>query len=505
MALDMTPPTPSPDFVAEWVRYLRGFKGQPHLRIEVECQAAAQALLADIAEGRLPAHKTALDVAGAAEYAGLPNAADFVFPLFGLDPPPRKPRADYVDNGRDAGQLAAQQREPRIIAPRGFVWRDPKTIPPRAFIMGSHFIRRYVGATIAPGGLGKSALLTAEALALVTGRMLLGAAPRTPKRVWYLGEDDQEELDRRFLAAMKFYGIKPDDIGGRLFVQSFRDTRLVIAEQFSGGVQVNIADIEALVMALKAAGIDVLIIDPLVKTHRVPENDNGAMEALLTAWVEIAERANCAVELVVHSRKSVAGQAKSIEDWRGGSAQLGAVRDARLVVRMTEEEAVTMGIEPEQTFRHIRIGDTKANMTPHPDSIRWLKLASVSLENATEAEDADNPNADNVQVVTEFKAPTLFEGVPWEAIDTVMRALSRRPYRLSPQASDWAGHIVGANLDINTEEKSGKARVMKMINAWVKSGALEIEQHLDERRKPRDCIVLGNWVFNNHQRAEDDA
>lgn len=493
------------DLLAEWAGYIAGMRGAEHLRIQIECEAAAEALLPDIAAGKLPARDTALEIAKSAGAAGLPDAMNFVFPLFGIDPPSRARKAEYVDNGRDAAQLASQQREPRIILPRGFVYRDPKTIPPRAFIMGSHFIRRYVGATIAPGGLGKSALLTTEVLALVTGRMLLDAAPRKPRRVWYLGEDDQEELDRRFLAAMKFYAIKPDDLGGRLFVQSFRDTRLIITEQQSGGVQVNIADVEALIAALKASRIDVLIIDPMVKTHRVPENDNGAMEATLTTWVEIAEGGNCAVELVVHSRKSVAGQMKSIEDWRGASSQLGAVRDARLVVRMTEEEAVTMGIEPEQTFRHIRIGDTKSNMTPHPESIRWLRLESVSLENATDADEADNHNSDSVQVVTEFKTPTLFEGVPWEDIDAAMTALGSRPYRLSPQASDWAGHIVGANLGIDTAEKGGKARVMKMINAWLKSGALIVEQHLDERRKPRDCVALGSWSFSNRQRAEDVA
>jgi len=417
--------------------------------------------------------------------------------------PPDADLDRYVDNGRDAARLAAEQQPPRVIAPRGFAWRDPKTIPPRAFIMGPHFIRRYVSATIAPGGLGKSALLTAEALALVTGRALLGVAPRLPKRVWYIGEDDLEELERRFLAAMKYYAISPDDLGGRLFVQSFRTIRLIIAEQHSGAIQINVADVEALIAALKAAGIDVIIIDPLVKTHRVPENDNGAMEALLATWVDIAERANCAVELVVHSRKGIAGQAKSIEDWRGAGAQLGAVRDARLVIRMTEEEATTMGVEPEQSFRFIRIGDTKANMTPHPDSVRWLKLMSVSLDNATDAEDADNQQADNVQVVTQFKTPTLFEEVPWMAIDAAMRALAAKPYRFNPQAGDWAGHIIGIHLDIDTHEKPGRRRVAKMIDAWVKSGALVIEQHRDERRNPRDCIALGNWVFGDHNRAED--
>jgi hypothetical protein len=408
----------------------------------------------------------------------------------------------YVDNARDAGRWMVDPVT-RIIKPRGFVFRDPKLIPPRPFIMGAHYIRRYVGATIAPGGLGKSALVTADMLALVTGRMLLGHAPRAPKRIWYIGEDDQDELDRRFLAAMKFYGIKPADCGDRLFVESFRDTKLIIAEQRIGGVQINVPDIDALIQAMTSNGIDVFTVDPFVKTHRVPENDNGAMEATYTAWVDIAEKANVAVELVIHSRKASSGQARSIEDARGASSQIGAVRDARLIVRMTDEEAVTMGIEPDQAYRHIRIGDSKQNMAPPPDKVAWLKLMSVSLENASEAADADNVKPDSVQVVAEFKTPALFEDIPWEMIDAAMRVIGARRYRVSMQANEWGGHAIGCVLGIDTKDKAGKRRIAKMIDAWLKSGALVIEEHKDNRRELRDYFALGNWDFGGRQQSEE--
>jgi hypothetical protein len=503
MALDMAEASSPGEWVGQWAKHIAALKGENPVRIEIECQTAAEALIADVAGGRLPGRQTAMDIAKAADAAGLPSAAEFVFPLFGFDPPRAGRKEGYVDNGRDAAKQTTEQQPPRIIKPRAFVFRDPTQIAPRPFIMGTHYIRRYVSATIAPGGLGKSALVTCEQLALVTGRMILGAAPRTPKRSWYIGEDDQEELDRRFLAAMKYYSIKPADCGDRLFVESFRDTKLVIAEQRAGGVQVNLPEVEAMIAALKEARIDVLTLDPFVKTHRVSENDNGAMEATYAAWVDIAEKANVAVELVVHSRKSIAGQAKSVEDARGASSQIGAVRDARLIIRMTEEEATTMGIEPEQAFRHIRVGDTKANMTPHPDSVRWLKLESVSLANATDAENADNQKPDSVQVVTEFKAPTLFDGISWQAIDAAMRILGSKPHRASPQANDWAGHAIGVILDIDTRDKGGKRRMLRMLDAWLASGALVLEQQHDEARRPRDYILLGNWTFITHGTVED--
>lgn len=58
--------------------------------------------------------------------------------------------------------------------PTEFSWRDPSTIPPRPWLYGQHLIRKQVSVTVAPGGVGKSSLTICEALAMVSGRELLG-------------------------------------------------------------------------------------------------------------------------------------------------------------------------------------------------------------------------------------------------------------------------------------------------------------------------------------------
>ena len=37
---------------------------------------------------------------------------------------------------------------------------------------------------------------------------------------------------------------------------------------------------------------DVLIIDPFVSSHEVPENDNGAMDRIVKEWGRVAQRGN---------------------------------------------------------------------------------------------------------------------------------------------------------------------------------------------------------------------
>jgi hypothetical protein len=110
--------TKSPrELLAEWTQYIVALKGADPLRIQVECEAAAELLLADIAGGKLPARRTAMDIAKAADLAGLPDAAEIVFPLFGQDPPkttkrkaPRAPAdADEFERS-EIGQIIKSER-----------------------------------------------------------------------------------------------------------------------------------------------------------------------------------------------------------------------------------------------------------------------------------------------------------------------------------------------------------------------------------------------------------
>ena len=54
-----------------------------------------------------------------------------------------------------------------------YSWPDCASIQPREWLYGRQLIRKFVSATIAPSGVGKSSLLIAEALSMVSGRALL--------------------------------------------------------------------------------------------------------------------------------------------------------------------------------------------------------------------------------------------------------------------------------------------------------------------------------------------
>src|SRR6266436_6703213 len=98
-----------------------------------------------------------------------------------------------LQNGRDAVTTPAQLRARYLPAaasdnvfyePTPFEWQDPSTIPLRDWIYGKHMLRGIVSMTIASGAVGKTSLKIVEALALATGRQLLGVEVPKPCRVW---------------------------------------------------------------------------------------------------------------------------------------------------------------------------------------------------------------------------------------------------------------------------------------------------------------------------------
>ena len=86
--------------------------------------------------------------------------------------------------------------------------KDDDAIPPRGWLLGNVFCRRYLSSIVATGGTGKTALRTAQALALASGRAITDERVFQRCRVLMVSlEDDRDELRRRVRAAMKHHYI----------------------------------------------------------------------------------------------------------------------------------------------------------------------------------------------------------------------------------------------------------------------------------------------------------
>src|ERR1700730_1936570 len=189
------------------------------------------------------------------------------------------------------------------------------------------------------------------------------------------------------------------DIGDRLFVDSGRETEMIIAREAKNGITIVAPVMEEINATIRANKIDVVIVDPFVGSTEISENENNKIAQVCREWAKVAEQNNCAVELVHHVRKGSSGRnGYAIEDARGAGALVNSARSARVLNTMTHEEGEKVGIEKHRSY--FRIDNGKINIAPPPEHSEWRRIISINLDNAT----AECP-ADHVGVVVLWKWP----------------------------------------------------------------------------------------------------
>ncbi|AQR63332.1 hypothetical protein BZG35_03470 [Brevundimonas sp. LM2] len=360
-------------------------------------------------------------------------------------------------------------------------------MPRRQWVYGKQLIRKFVSATFAPGGVGKSALVLAEAMAMASGKPVLGIRPVHRLKVGYWnGEDPFEETERRALAACLLHDLGPDDLDGWLHLGSGREDAVVIAEQTRDGATILAPNVESILDTIRSLQLDVVILDPFVSTHQVTENDNNAIDLVAKRWGKIADETNTAISLVHHTRKTN-GAETTVEDGRGAVSLLNAARSARVLNAMSKEERERAGVKPGEAY--FRVENGKTNLTPPAEGADWFQVASVDLDNG----DTFNPS-DNVGAVRRWKWPDAFDGIKATDLLAVQRAIDGGQWRENAQANEWAGRAVADTLGLNLDDPADKSKVKSLLATWIKTGALVRVTMKDEGRRDRPMIEVGKWA-----------
>lgn len=374
------------------------------------------------------------------------------------------------------------EQEPPVVASHYRI-TGGADIPPREWIYGKHYIRKFLSATVAPGGVGKSQQAITEALSMACGFDLLRdrAMLNDRYRVWYFNlEDPIEELARRVEATAKYFNLTNENIQDRLLIDSGRDQKLLIAKEVKGEIVAVTPVIESIINEIREKEIDVLIVDPFIHSHAVSENANEAVGEVVDHWKYIANMANCAIEMIHHTRK-LNGTEASAEDSRGASALVNAARSVRAISRVPKEQVERAGIEDDpRRFFFSGVGD-KANLAPPPDSNQWRKLVSVDLGNAT----PEYPEGDNIGVVTAFEPPSAFDMITVQHLINVQSLMAKGDERIrkSEQSAEWIGYLVSEVCEIPSDTKPQKIRIKEIIKAWVESGSIVETQIKNNHRR----------------------
>lgn len=362
-------------------------------------------------------------------------------------------------------------------------------LPRRKWVYGTAYIREFVTVTASAGGIGKTSLATVEALAIATGKPLLGEAVREQTNVWVLNlEDPLMEMNLRLAAAMEKYKIGYDEIDGKLFMDAEDTMEMILAAEGRDGLIKNDALLEFMTKRIKQLKIGCVIIDPFVSTHLVNENSNASIQAVVSMLRKLARDTGAAIHLIHHVRKGN-GEDATIDSVRGAGALIGAARAARVINKVSEEEALSLGVNQDEAKGIFRVDDGKANLAPPAEKAVYRRMVGVELA-----------NGEWVGVAIEFKLPDVFEGITAKDTrkvqDIVGGAMqNKKPYRQNIQAADWVGHAVGDVLGIDTHTDQGKGRVKRIVKTWIANDVLRMDKIEDERKKREvPIVVVGQWV-----------
>jgi hypothetical protein len=382
--------------------------------------------------------------------------------------------------------------EETILTPLG-EWDaglDNELIPPRGWLLGNSFCRQNVSSLLGDGAIGKSTLRYTQLISLAANRSLTGEYVFQRCRVLIVSmEDGTDELRRRIKASRLHHGVELSEVKGYLFLSApgIKAGKLMGIDSRGRIAHGSLA--EKLSETIIRRQIDIISLDPFIKTHGVGENDNTAIDKVVQVLTDLAIKHDIAVDVPHHMSKGTSdpGNAKR---GRGASAAKDAFRLVYTLTAMEPEEAKGYGVSEAERRRLVRMDSGKVNIAPPSDDASWFKLVGVRIGNPTDR----YPNGDEVQAIEPWLPPEAFADISVVQVNQILNDIDAglpdgNRYTDAPNATERAAWRV--IVKIIPKKPEGVAR--KIIRMWRASGLLVLrDYHNAAARKD----IKGLWVDN---------
>lgn len=228
------------------------------------------------------------------------------------------------------------------------------------------------------------------------------------------------------------------------------------------------------------------------------------MAQLILSLKQMASMRDCALLLLHHFKKGHDGSAESVS---GASALVNHARVAVTIEGMKIDEGMQFGVLPSEVWRYFRLTDAKSNFAPPSNVSDWLKLETVTLNNA----EPPFQSGDAVQVVV----PTTFAAIIRRGyLDPAERAMvvadvitsvgnsSRPPYVKARGGAKGAATIfalIASSVSRCGNRPTSDADVIAtaLFDELQRDGVLAVEKIKTDQRKTRDGVVLGPKARSN--------
>lgn len=229
-----------------------------------------------------------------------------------------------------------------------------------------------VGTMVAPGGVGKTMLLTQIGCAIAAGQPVLGGAlngtdPSPAKVVLFLGEETLPVMHHR-LHAVSQQIVATMTSPSRENLQRFLDLlseNLAVLPLGGHGVSAFIDEGSKAYTELRqlCVGARLVVFDPLRRFHDGDENDSAVMTAVVGRFERLARETGAAVVVAHHAnRNSVSnGTGEQSVASRGSTALTDGVRWQANLSPVSESLAKDFGIDSTTARQYVRFDGSKTN------------------------------------------------------------------------------------------------------------------------------------------------
>jgi len=189
--------------------------------------------------------------------------------------------------------------------------------------------------------------------------------------------------------------------------------------------------------------------------------------------------------LLVHHVRKGNGDDASIDSVRGAGSLIGAARAARVINKVSEDDALKLGIDPGEARGIFRVDDGKSNLAPPAHAAVYRRMVSVEID-----------NGEWIGVCTPFDLPDEWSGMTDKVVNDMLRIIefgiktddgSEEYYSIRPQDKDrFAGKVITSYAFDNPADAKNDAQAKRIIKMWHERGLLEeFEYRSEKQRKDR--------------------
>jgi hypothetical protein len=392
---------------------------------------------------------------------------------------------------------------------------DPNQLPDRPWTLGARFMSGAVTVGIGVPGVGKSNFALLTAIGIASGRSLTGETVHRQGCVWvHNNEDDLVEMQRRVAGICKQHGIDVNLVRGNLVLSSGEDRKLVLAGVRDKDKKVKpTRAVDAFIQDLKENDVVHVVLDPFVSLHNgVDENDNAAMEEVLSIIRRIAKKANVSIDLIHHTVKDQGGdsekRAGDMYVGRGASAIVGAARIIYTLSQMNKKTAEEFGIPEEQAVRYSRLDGAKLNHERRDGASWWFEMQSVNIRD--DAGDLTALVSNTGEPLEDKEGPprpplTVGVHVPWDPTPARQAVEAQAVAAREGKKLNLAQVLAATMPDDRCTVKSMLGIVMEETGFAERKARDLINEAIPESDEGRVVQVDGRRCYLRRKREDDTA